>query len=115
MVAEAGGKWNIPRSELTQDIKLGQGNFGIVYKGNYKFQKILFPWWIFLIGKFVHIISHLLGTWQKKVPVAIKQLRDDRMDDSGGYEKAKEEFLKEAKIFQLVNHPNLVQVIFQVS
>ena len=51
-----------------------------------------------------------IGTWQGKVPVAIKQLRDDRMDNSGGYEKAREEFLKEACIFKLVNHPNLVQV-----
>ena len=42
--------------------------------------------------------------------VAIKQLRDDRMDQSGGYEKAKMEFLKEAQIFQMMNHPNLVQV-----
>ena len=37
MVAEAGGKWDIPRSELkfTDDQKLGSGNFGIVYKGNF--------------------------------------------------------------------------------
>jgi len=44
------------------------------------------------------------------VDVAIKQLRDDRMDNAGGYEKAKEEFFKEARIFKLMNHPNLVQV-----
>ena len=42
--------------------------------------------------------------------MAIKQLRDDRISDTGGYEKAKEEFFKEARIFKLMNHPNLVQV-----
>ena len=41
--------------------------------------------------------------------VAIKQLRNDRIEQ-GGYEKAKEEFFKEARIFKLMNHPNLVQV-----
>ena len=51
-----------------------------------------------------------LGTWQDRVEVAIKQLRDDRMDLPGGYEKAKDEFFKEARIFKLMNHPNLVQV-----
>ena len=55
-----------------------------------------------------------LGTWQDRVDVAIKQLRDDRMDNAGGYEKAKEEFFKEARIFKLMNHPNLVQVRFYV-
>ena len=45
------------------------------------------------------------------MPVAIKQLRDDRIDAmAGGYEAAKEEFFKEARIFRLMNHPNLVQV-----
>ena len=53
---------------------------------------------------------HILGTWQDRVQVAIKQLRDDRMDNAGGYEKAKDEFSKEARIFKLMNHPNLVQV-----
>ena len=28
----------------------------------------------------------------------------------GGYEQAKNEFFKEMKVFQMVNHPNLVQV-----
>ena len=57
-----------------------------------------------------------LGTWQDRVEVAIKQLRDDRMDNAGGYEKAKDEFFKEARIFKLMNHPNLVQVrIFFIS
>ena len=47
------------------------------------------------------------------MPVAIKQLRDDRIDSMpGGYEQAKDEFFKEANIFRLMNHPNLVQVIF---
>ena len=32
------------------------------------------------------------------------------MDNAGGYEKAKDEFFKEARIFKLMNHPNLVQV-----
>ena len=36
------------------------------------------------------------------------------MDNAGGYEKAKEEFFKEARIFKLMNHPNLVQVRFYV-
>ena len=59
------------------------------------------------------MILLFLGTWQGKVPVAIKQLRDDRMgEDAAGFERAKHEFLKEAKIFQMVNHPNLVQVHF---
>ena len=47
--------------------------------------------------------------WQGRIPCAIKQLRDDRIGE-GGFEKAKEEFLKEAKIFRMVNHPNLIQV-----
>ena len=51
-----------------------------------------------------------LGTWQDRVEVAIKQLRDDRMDNAGGYEKAKDDFFREASIFKLTNHPNLVQV-----
>ena len=52
------------------------------------------------------------GKWRGTVPVAIKQLRDDRMnkDDESGFQRAKEEFLREAKIFRMVNHPNLVQV-----
>ena len=53
----------------------------------------------------------ILGTWRGKVPVAIKQLRDDRVDAMpGGYEQARNEFFKEMKVFQMVNHPNLVQV-----
>ena len=28
----------------------------------------------------------------------------------GGYEQAKDEFFKEARIFRLMQHPNLVQV-----
>ena len=51
-----------------------------------------------------------LGTWQDRVEVAIKQLRDDRMDNAGGYEMKKEKFLNEVRIFKLINHPNLVQV-----
>ena len=34
MVAESGGKWDIPRDELKFDQELGRGNFGIVHKGN---------------------------------------------------------------------------------
>ena len=34
-IAGEGGKWEIPRSELTQDRELGKGNFGIVYRGMY--------------------------------------------------------------------------------
>ena len=57
-------------------------------------------------------ILSALGTWRGQVPVAIKQLRDDRIDSMpGGYEQARDEFFKEAKIFKLMNHPNLVQVI----
>ena len=49
MVAEAGGQWDIPRSEISCDKELGRGNFGIVYKGNLTFQKICWiiyghPW-----------------------------------------------------------------------
>ena len=55
--------------------------------------------------------SIISGTWRGKVPVAIKQLRDDRVDAmSGGYEQARNEFFKEARIFKLMQHPNLVQV-----
>ena len=59
--------------------------------------------------------TKLLGTWQDRVPVAIKQLRNDRIDNAGGYEKAKDEFFKEARIFKLMNHPNLVQVIIKLN
>ena len=46
------------------------------------------------------------------VDVAIKQLRDDRIDSMpGGFTQAKDEFFKEARIFKLMNHPNLVQVL----
>ena len=61
-------------------------------------------------AKWLMIMIQNLGTWQDRVDVAIKQLRDDRMDNAGGYEKAKDEFFKEARIFKLMNHPNLVQV-----
>ena len=55
--------------------------------------------------------SIISGTWRGKVPVAIKQLRDDRVDAmAGGYEQARNEFFKEARIFKLMQHPNLVQV-----
>ena len=33
-IAEAGGKWDIPRSELDMGTELGRGNFGIVLKGD---------------------------------------------------------------------------------
>ena len=33
IIRDSGGKWNIPRSELTKDKELGSGHFGIVYKG----------------------------------------------------------------------------------
>jgi len=59
--------------------------------------------------------TKLLGTWQDRVPVAIKQLRNDRIDNAGGYEKAKDEFFKEARIFKLMNHPNLVQVSIELN
>ena len=53
----------------------------------------------------------ITGTWRGKVPVAIKQLRDDRVEAmAGGYEQARNEFFKEARIFKLMQHPNLVQV-----
>ena len=32
-IAEAGGKWDIPRTELDMGTELGRGNFGIVLKG----------------------------------------------------------------------------------
>ena len=51
-----------------------------------------------------------LGTWQDRVEVAIRQLRNNTMVNTVGYEKAKDEFFKEARIFKLMNHPNLVQV-----
>ena len=38
---------------------------------------------------------------------ALKLIEDLR---ESSYEKAKEEFFKEARIFKLMNHPNLVQV-----
>ena len=62
---------------------------------------------------FIYIIHYrsILGKWRGKVPVAIKQLRDDRHGNSQAeFDRAKEEFLKEAKIFRMVNHPNLIQV-----
>ena len=58
------------------------------------------------------INNYYQGKWQGKVDVAIKPLRDDRTGDgsAAGYEKAKEEFFKEARIFKMMCHPNLVQV-----
>ena len=32
-IAEGGGQWDIPRTELKKDKELWIGNFGIVYKG----------------------------------------------------------------------------------
>ena len=59
----------------------------------------------------MHFVSTFPGTWRGKVPVAIKQLKNDRVDNMpGGFEQAKNEFFKEMKVFQMVNHPNLVQV-----
>ena len=34
-IADGGGKWDIPRSELKKEKELGRGNFGIVYKGRF--------------------------------------------------------------------------------
>ena len=36
-IAEAGGKWDIPRTELDMGTELGRGNFGIVLKGDILF------------------------------------------------------------------------------
>ena len=36
-IAEAGGKWDIPRTELDMGTELGRGNFGIVLKGEILF------------------------------------------------------------------------------
>ena len=36
-IAEAGGKWDIPRTELDMGTELGRGNFGIVLKGSILF------------------------------------------------------------------------------
>ena len=49
------------------------------------------------------------GKWQGRVDVAIKQLRNDRIEQEG-YEKAKEEPIKELRISKTLNHPNIVQV-----
>ena len=38
-IAEAGGKWDIPRTELDMGTELGRGNFGIVLKGSIFFGK----------------------------------------------------------------------------
>ena len=38
-IAEAGGKWDIPRTELDMGTELGRGNFGIVLKGSIWFLK----------------------------------------------------------------------------
>ena len=38
-IAEGGGKWDIPRTELKKDKELGRGNFGIVYKGMLMFKE----------------------------------------------------------------------------
>ena len=58
---------------------------------------------------------HILGTWQNRVDVAIKQLRYDRMQvrdplTNKHIKYGKDEFFKDAWIFKLINHPNLVQV-----
>ena len=34
-IADGGGKWDIPSSELKKEKELGRGNFGIVYKGRF--------------------------------------------------------------------------------
>ena len=36
IIGDNGGKWDIPRSELTKDKELGSGHFGIVYKGTHQ-------------------------------------------------------------------------------
>ena len=56
------------------------------------------------------LMIQYLGTWQDRLEVAIRQLGDSRMDIAGGYERAKDEFFKETRVFKLMNHPNLVQV-----
>ena len=67
--------------------------------------------WSSFTDLFIMTSSICPGTWRGKVPVAIKQLRDDRVDSMpGGYEQARNEFFKEMKVFQMVNHPNCVQV-----
>ena len=35
IIGDSGGKWDIPRSELTMDKELGRGNFGIVIRGRF--------------------------------------------------------------------------------
>ena len=57
----------------------------------------------------VNIMIFAQGKWQGRVDVAIKQLRNDRIEQ-GGYENAKEEFFKEWRTSQTFNHPNIVQV-----
>lgn len=48
-IGEGGGKWDIPRSELTTDKELGRGNFGIVYKGNLICGKVQYIWKVILL------------------------------------------------------------------
>ena len=69
IIGDSGGKWDVPKSELTKDKELGSGHFGIVYKGLDKLDMDLLRKTVLNIitffGRFLNKIAYNLSSYLK--------------------------------------------------
>ena len=77
----------IDPKNLIQENKLGEGNFGVVYKGTYTLD------------------DELLEGDGLKIPVAIKELKVDTKENKQG-------IIKEAALMTKLNHANIIRHFF---
>lgn len=71
----------ISESDITLSIKLGDGSFGVVKRGE----------WITPTGK--------------SLPVAVKILKTDALNQTGVFD----DFIREVQAMHMLNHPNLIR------
>ena len=104
----------VSRLDLDIGTEIGRGNFTTILKGTRLEYFVLtnnshgFLVIVILAVKLFHVrsVNEMIfaqGKWQGRVDVAIKQVRNDRLEQEI-------EFFKEFNILKIFDHPNIIQV-----